>query len=143
MRLSCYSVLAAHGLERFASGQSRGYILRVQQTAGASLPYVEQRDGTYRVSDSRVSLDSIVHAFWSGQTPERIAQSFPTLALEQVYGAIAFYLAQRAELDRYLVRGKAEFETARDGTRVKDPIFHAKLAAIKRLGRFDSRRTPI
>jgi uncharacterized protein (DUF433 family) len=104
----------------------------VQQVAGASLPYVEQCDGSYRVSGTRVSLDSIVHAFWSGQTPESIAQSFPALALEQVYGAIAFYLAQRAELDRYLARGKAEFDAARDGTRAKDPAFHTKLAAIKR-----------
>jgi hypothetical protein len=37
-----------------------------------------------------VSLDSIVYAFLSGQSAGSIAQSFPVLRLEQVYGAIAF-----------------------------------------------------
>jgi len=35
-----------------------------------------------------------------GQSPETIAQSFPLLTLEQVYGSIAFYLGHRDEIDR-------------------------------------------
>ena len=46
--------------------------------------YVEQRDQGYWVAGTRVSLDSIVYAFFNGQTAESIAQSFPALALEQV-----------------------------------------------------------
>src|SRR5215213_2616449 len=38
--------------------------------------YIEQRDGVYMVSESRVSLDSIVYAFLSGQSAEAIAQAF-------------------------------------------------------------------
>ncbi len=117
--------------QRFAFGARRGYNSKVQ-AALENLPYVEQRDGTYWVSGTRVSLDSVVQAFWSGQTPESTAQSFPTLSLEQVYGAIAFYLAQRSEIDPYLARGRAELEAARDATRTKDLAFHTKLAAIKR-----------
>jgi hypothetical protein len=49
-----------------------------------------------------VSLDSIVYAFLSGQSAEAIAQAFPVLSLEQVYGAIAYYLAHRDDIDRYL-----------------------------------------
>lgn len=49
-----------------------------------------------------MSLDSIVYAFIAGQPAESIAQSFPVLTLEQVYGAIAFYLGHREEVDRYL-----------------------------------------
>ena len=64
--------------------------------------YVEQREDGYWVADTRVSLDSIVYAFLAGQTAESIAQSFPVLSLEQVYGAVAFYLANRAEIDAYL-----------------------------------------
>ena len=60
--------------------------------------YVDQRDGGYWVAGTRVSLDSIVYAFLDGQTAESIAQSFPMLALEEVYGAIAFYLANRSRL---------------------------------------------
>jgi uncharacterized protein (DUF433 family) len=63
--------------------------------------YVTKNDaGTLVVRDSRVSLTSIVHAFWRGETPEAIVQAFPSLSLEQVYGAIAWYLARRKRVDR-------------------------------------------
>ena len=51
--------------------------------------YVEQRDGGYYVSDTRVSLDSIVYAFRRGESAETICQNFEVLNLEEVYGAIA------------------------------------------------------
>ena len=50
--------------------------------------------------------------------PETIAgECFPTLTLEQVYGAIAYYLANRTELDSYLKKADAEFESLRQTTR--------------------------
>jgi uncharacterized protein (DUF433 family) len=59
-------------------------------------------DGGWRVAGTRVSLDSVVHAYWEGRQPENIAAEFPTLTLEQVHGAIAFYLKHRALMDSYL-----------------------------------------
>jgi len=73
--------------------------------------YIEKQEETYRVMGKRVSLDSIVYAFLAGQSPESIAQSFPVLTLEEVYGAIAFYLANRAAIDEYLAEGVEQFET--------------------------------
>ena len=64
-----------------------------------STEYIENRDQGYWISGTRVSLDSVVYAFLNGQTAETIAQSFPSLSLEQVYGAITYYLAHRAEID--------------------------------------------
>lgn len=90
--------------------------------------YIETRDQGYWVSGTRVSLDSIVYAFLNGQTAEGIAQSFPTLSLEQVYGAITFYLAHREEVDAYLREAKASFETQREAARSADPMFYQKLA---------------
>ena len=58
--------------------------------------------GGWRVSGSRVSLDSVVIAHLEGLSPEAIAAEFPTLSLEQVYGAIAFYLGHKEEIDAYL-----------------------------------------
>jgi uncharacterized protein (DUF433 family) len=66
--------------------------------------YIEQRDGAYYVARTRISLDSIVHAFLRGESPETICQNFELLRLEEVYGAIAYYLANQAEVDAYLVR---------------------------------------
>ena len=97
-----------------------------------SKTYVEERDGGYWVAGSRVSLDSIVYAFLNGQTAESIAQSYPVLTLEQVYGAIAFYLANRPAIDEYLERTKADFEAMRRASRDADPMFHQKLADARR-----------
>lgn len=94
--------------------------------------YVEIRDGAYWVSGMRVSLDSIVYAFLAGQTAESIAQSFSMLTLEQVYGAITFYLARRAEIDAYLERQRSDFETKRRASRESDPMFYQKLADARR-----------
>lgn len=94
--------------------------------------YVEKRDGVFRIATTRISLDSIVYAFRNGQTPESIAQSFPLLTLEQVYGAIAVYLANKDDVDAYLEREEAEFEAFRQETREADPQFYEKLAKGRR-----------
>jgi uncharacterized protein (DUF433 family) len=94
--------------------------------------YVEQRDGGYMVSGTRVSLDSVVHAFVSGASAETIAQAFPVLNLEQVYGAITFYLAHREEVDRYLEAQQRDFDARREASRQADPMFYQKLADAKR-----------
>ena len=47
---------------------------------------------------------------------------FPTLTLEQVYGAIAFYLGHQAEIDTYLEEGDAEFEKLRQQARQANPL---------------------
>ena len=64
-----------------------------------SKEYIEQRDGNYYVSGTRVSLDSLIYAFRRGESPQTICQNFELLQLEEVYGAIAFYLASQASPD--------------------------------------------
>ena len=91
-------------------------------------PYIEQRDGGYWIRGTRVSLDSIVYGFLDGRTAEDIAQSFPVLTLEEVYGAITYYLAHRADIDAYLERSRREFEARRQASRDADPMFYKKLA---------------
>ena len=68
-----------------------------------SVDYVHRtQEGGWRIGGSRVSLDSVVCAYWEGKSPESIAEEFPSLSSEQVYGAIAFYLRNKVEIDRYL-----------------------------------------
>lgn len=93
--------------------------------------YIERRDGGYRVAGTRVSLDSIVYAFLEGQTAEGIAQAFPVLTLEQVYGAIAYYLAHQEAVDEHLAQGRRDFEEKRRAAREADPTFYQKLAAAR------------
>lgn len=89
--------------------------------------YIEKREGAYWVAGTRVSLDSVVYAFLRGAAPESIAQSFPALSLEEVYGAIAFYLANQAELDSAFAESDREFERLRQQTREANPSLYKKL----------------
>lgn len=82
--------------------------------------YVDARDGGFWIAGKRISLDSIVYAFRRGQTAESIRSSFPLLTLEEVYGAIAYYLANEQEIDQYLVKEDAEFEKFQRATRDSD-----------------------
>jgi uncharacterized protein (DUF433 family) len=94
--------------------------------------YVEQRDQGYWIAGTRVSLDSVVLAFHNGFSPEAIVtECFPVLTLEQVYGAIAYYLAHRAEIDAYLQQAEDEFDALRRRTHDADPAFSRKLTSAR------------
>ena len=93
--------------------------------------YVSLREGAYWVTGTRVSLDSIVYEFREGQAAEGIRADFPVLSLEQVYGAIAYYLGHREEIDAYLREGEAQFEREREEERRADPGFYRRFAAAR------------
>jgi uncharacterized protein (DUF433 family) len=97
-----------------------------------SKEYVEQQEGAYRIAGTRVSLDSVIYAFRRGASPESIQRSFPSLSLEQIYGAITFYLAHQEEIDQYLLAGDAEFEKLCAASRAEHPEFYEKLARARK-----------
>jgi hypothetical protein len=72
-----------------------------------------------------------VYAFQRGLSPESIVQSFPLLTLEQVYGAIAFYLANHSEIDAYLAAEAAAFETMPQPLQTSNPVLYDKLMKAK------------
>lgn len=89
--------------------------------------YVEKRNEGYWITDKRISLDSIVYAFRRGQSPESIRRSFPLLILEEIYGAITFYLANQKEINNYLLKEETEFEKMRHNSRKMDSEWHKKM----------------
>jgi uncharacterized protein (DUF433 family) len=70
----------------------------------ATREYVNYSEGAYRIADTRVSLDSLVYLFHEGMSAESLVESYPALTLEQVHGALAFYLANEREVDTYLAQ---------------------------------------
>src|SRR5215472_8999598 len=98
--------------------------------------YIEERDAGLYVGGSRVSLDSIVYAFQQGSSPEEIQQGWPVLSLEQVYGAITYYLAHRAQVDAYLRETEERFAKAVPAMEEAAPGLYARL----RRGRQESAR---
>ena len=89
--------------------------------------YVRRIEGVYRVGDTRVSLDSLVYLFREGISAESIVESYPTLTLEQVHGALAFYLANQTEIDAYLVEGQRAAESQQRQSRQTNAELIAKL----------------
>jgi uncharacterized protein (DUF433 family) len=85
--------------------------------------YVERCGEDYMLAGSRVSLASLVTAWKDGLSPEAIRDDFPTLRLEQVYGAVAFYLANQTEIDSYLAALALDF----DRRRAEQEAIHAEL----------------
>ena len=65
-----------------------------------SREFVERRDGSFYLTGSRVPLAAVVQEFQYGESPEAIRSHFPMLGLEQVYGAITFYLGNRVEVEK-------------------------------------------
>lgn len=51
---------------------------------------------------SRVPIDRVVWEYRNGEDPETIQSHYPTLSLEQVNGAIAFYLNQKDEVEHVM-----------------------------------------
>ncbi len=97
------------------------------------LQYIEKRDGGYWVKGTRVSLDTIAYSFQDGLSPETIAtEVVPILTLEQVYGAITYYLANQKEIDTYLQQEEVEFDKWRKKVHQSDPEFYQKLIRARR-----------
>jgi uncharacterized protein (DUF433 family) len=58
--------------------------------------------GTVRVGQTRVNLEIVIYAYQDGRSPEDIVESYPTLALADVYASIAYYLRHREAVERYM-----------------------------------------
>jgi uncharacterized protein (DUF433 family) len=76
-------------------------------------PLRKDEHGTIRVGGTRVTLDSLVYGFRSGESAEEIARSFPAISLTDVYLVIGYYLRHQAEVDAYLAQQEREAEEIR------------------------------
>ena len=72
--------------------------------------YIRIVEGAYRIGDTRVSLDSLVCLFREGISAEGMVESYSALTLEQVHGALAFYLGNQREIDAYMMEGQRAAE---------------------------------
>lgn len=70
--------------------------------------------GALRVGGTRVTLDSVIAAFKQGAAAESIAQSYPSLALADIYGVIYYYLRHTDAVDAYLTQRQREAQQIRE-----------------------------
>ena len=73
-----------------------------------TLPLRLTEDGTIRIANSRVSLDSVVYHYKLGASAEQIAQKFPALDIADIYAAITYYLHHEEAVEEYLRQQEAK-----------------------------------
>jgi uncharacterized protein (DUF433 family) len=67
-------------------------------------------DGEIRLVGTRIGLSHVVDLYNDGYKPEQIYEQFLSPSLEHIKQVIAYYEANRAEVDAYLEQGRALFE---------------------------------
>jgi uncharacterized protein (DUF433 family) len=66
------------------------------------------KGGTPHIAGTGVTVRTIVRWYRLGMSPEEIAAEYPHLALAQVYAALAYYHANRAEMEAEMAAEEAE-----------------------------------
>lgn len=94
---------------------------------------IQREDGTIRVRGSRISLDTIVVNFERGDSVEDIQDGFPTLSIEQIEGALDWYLSHPVEAKIYLDEQHAAEEKILQELRAhcKDSPIREKLRRLR------------
>ena len=74
----------------------------------------------------------MVYAFNRGNSPQRILEDFPLLGkVSRVYGAIAFYLDHKPEIDKYLEETEREVQASGIPLEQAEPALWEKVQRAK------------
>ena len=79
------------------------------------LPEFLDRDryGEIRLRGHRIGLDHVVCFHARGESVSEIVSRFPSLSMELVDAVVAFYEANRDEVDAYVAQARAELDRQR------------------------------
>ena len=72
--------------------------------------------GRIRIDGTRITVYRIATLYRHGQTAEEIAQCYPHLALSQIYAALAYFHANRDEIESELAADDAEYDELKQRT---------------------------
>jgi uncharacterized protein (DUF433 family) len=67
-----------------------------------AVPLTRGEGGVFRVTGTRVTLDSILREFKDGATPEQIQEDLPSVTLSDIYSVVAYYLQHSRAAEDYL-----------------------------------------
>ncbi len=72
-------------------------------------PAIEERDGSYYITQSAVPFAAVILRFKEGLSPEAIrCECFPSLPLMKIYSVISFYLNHQEQVESYLSQRRQE-----------------------------------
>ena len=67
-----------------------------------AVPLRTDAHGAIRIGQTRVLLELVIHAYYMGETPEGIVDSYPSLSTAEMYAVIGYYLSHREAIDAYV-----------------------------------------
>lgn len=76
--------------------------------ASEDVPIRIDESGAVRISNTRVTLHTVIASFKQGATAETIIEQYPALNLSDVYLVIGYYLRHKSEVDAYMDDYEAE-----------------------------------
>ena len=79
-------------------------------------PLAMDEHGAIRVAGTRLTLDTVVHAFDAGSSAEEIVDQYDVLSLADAYAVIGYILHHREEVDEYMA------ERARQGAELRKEV---------------------
>jgi uncharacterized protein (DUF433 family) len=87
-------------------------------------PSIEERDGTYYITQSPITFAAVILRFQEGLSPETIRRDcFPSLPLAHIYSAISFYLSNQEQVENYLAQIKREEDELQQELLTEHPEF--------------------
>ncbi len=88
--------------------------------------------GDIRLKGSRIGIETILYEYIDrGHSPEEIAQTYPSLTLEQVYATILYYLQNRKTISEYMKNWIEHGHTMREQQRLNPPPVSEKLRQLR------------
>ncbi len=85
-----------------------------------------------RLKNTRIGIETILSEYIDrGLTPEEIAQTYPSLNLEQVYATILYYLQNRESISDYLQNWREHGNKMREQQRLNPPPGSLKLKQLR------------
>ena len=79
-----------------------------------------------------MSPASIIYEYRDGAAAETIRQNFPTLSLEEIHGAIAFYLGHPEEVEAYLRELEKKWDEIEGAAKPASPELQHRIEEVRK-----------
>ena len=91
-----------------------------------------QRPNDIRVKGTRIGIETILYDFIHRScSPEQIAQTYPSLTLEQVYATILYYLHNKEAVSKYIADWLEWWHQQRKAQELNPPLGIVRLRKLK------------
>jgi uncharacterized protein (DUF433 family) len=85
-----------------------------------------------RLKDTRIGIETVLYDYkYRSRTPEEIAETYPSLSLEQVYATVLYYLHNKQKIDEYLTSWLEWGHKMREEQKLTPPPISEKLRQLR------------